>query len=374
MIKKNPFITFIIEKFQRFINYVKCGIIKFLKCVYNHRLFYIRNLLVIALALIVILAVNVLSYKCRENVPDQNSQLVWGGGDYAMVSCYTSIKDRFSQEEIMRLEYEINKTLKENGDGSIKATNRNNEKEIKKWTDGYSAKGYGTVINGNASVDGIIYGVGNDFFSLHPLTLLSGGYINTDNVMKDYIMLDEEAAWQLFGSNDVAGLFVTINGEKYVVSGVYKRPDNKINDASGNGEITFYVNYEALEKIDGTTEITDYEVIMTNPIKHYAYDYICKYFIKSDEKERENTKRDIFIVENSDRYSVEALWKHLKGFGINAMDLDEIVYPFWENVARAYEDILSVFLLINILAGTVILLAVVVMAAKTGMWVKNSKA
>ncbi|MDE7308225.1 MAG: hypothetical protein K2N61_06095 [Lachnospiraceae bacterium] len=109
--------------------------------------------------------------------------------------------DGFSTDELMRFAHEMNMALKTSEE----------EDEIK-WTDAYSGKGTLIVMNGNTSVDGTAYSVGNNFFLFHPLQLLSGGYINTKNVMKDYIFLDEEAAWRLFGSSDIAGMYAYING------------------------------------------------------------------------------------------------------------------------------------------------------------------
>ena len=43
-------------------------------------------------------------------------------------------------------------------------------------------------------------------------------------LMKDYCVIDEDAAWQLFGSNDVAGMTVYIGGVPHIVTGVIRRP------------------------------------------------------------------------------------------------------------------------------------------------------
>lgn len=296
----------------------------------------------IAIPLIIILLLQLVSVRIINAVPDQKANLSWGGKKYAQVSCLSSKEDSFTTDELRKYEYAMNQTGK--------------------WTDAYSGKGKLTVTNGNAQVDGVVYGVGNDFFTFHPLELLSGGYIDSDNVMKDYIMLDEESAWQLFGSDDVAGMSVEINGERYIVSGVYKREGSGFHKAAGNGEITFYICWEALEKMDDTAAITFYEFIMENPVRQYAYDFAVKNLVQDDNDAQDNKKKtetkERTVIENSDRYSVSNTWNRLKNFGKNAMDLDEIAYPYWENVARAYSSILCLSLVAQIVSGAVIVIVV----------------
>jgi len=352
----------IAEKIKKLCRKIKNFLTELRSCLFVNRRKFIKSGAVLLVSLVFILVLKLLSSYIAENVPNQNSCLDWGGEDYAQVSCYTSRADGFGTDELMRFEYEMNKTLKTSDD-----------EDVSKWTDAYSGKGTLTVMNGNTSVDGTAYGVGNNFFLFHPLQLLSGGYIDTKNVMKDYILLDEEAAWRLFGSSDVAGMYAYINGEPYVVAGVYKQPEGRLNTASGNGEITFYVSYEALKKYNEDTAITCYEVIMENSVKHYAYDYVKNYFQPEAENEDidtngtakaasgfsgENSDREIKIIENSDRYSVENKWEQLKNFGINSMKLDEIVYPFWENIAAAYGSVLTLLFFFQIIGWAVIVLCI----------------
>jgi ABC-type antimicrobial peptide transport system permease subunit len=344
--------------------------------------FFISGI-IIGCALLAILVLHFISSHIAGQVPDQKSCLTWGGSDYAQVSCYTSRLEGFTTDEILKFEYTLNESLKDAVDTSgmtkkqVKQAKKSqtDETQESKWTDGYSGKGTLTVMNGDTSVKGTAYGVGNDFFLIHPLQLLSGGYIDSDNVMKDYILLDEEAAWQLFGSSDVEGMSVTINGDLFIVAGVYRRPDAYFNNNSGNGEITYYVSYEALQKYDETAAITAYEVMMINPVEHYAYDYISKYFqpqstetaaTGSNDGDSDSTsssgaatRNQLKIIENSDRYSISEKWKLLKNFGLNSMDTDEIVYPYWENVAMAYGSVISGMFFLQILCVIPIVVFVV---------------
>jgi hypothetical protein len=45
------------------------------------------------------------------------------------------------------------------------------------------------------------------------------------------------------------------------------------------------------------------------------------------------------VVENSSRFSLSHRWKILKEFGVRSMRDSTLVLPYWENRARAYEDV-----------------------------------
>lgn len=365
------------EKIKKLWQKIKVFFAELGSCLYINRRKFMKSGLILLISLVLILVLNLISSSIAKNVPDQTSCLKWGGKNYSQVSCYTNRAGGFSTDEIMRFECELNKTLK-----------TSEEERVSKWTDAYSGKGTLTIMNGNTSVEGTAYGVGNNFFFFHPLQLLNGGYIDTKNVMKDYILLDEEAAWKLFGSNDIAGMYAYINGEPHVIAGVYKQPKNWPNKEAGNGEITFYVSYEVLKKYNKEASITCYEVIMENLVKHYAYNYIQNYFQpKTDEESAninktvkavsvssgEDSNRELKIIENSDRYSMKNKWKELKNFGVNSMKLDEIVYPFWENIAIAYESVLTLLFFFQITGWMITVLCVIDMIIKIYRFRKKLK-
>ena len=176
----------------------------------------------------------------------------------------------------------------------------------------------------------------------HPLKLLSGSYFSGNDVMTDYCLLDQDTAWQLFGSNDVAGQIVYISGIPHVVTGVVERPEGKLYRSAGLDGTCVYVSYATLNQYGLNHGINHYEILMPNPVTDFAYHYV-KERLGADEKETE-------IVENSRRYSLMERWKRLPKFDTRAMNGRAIIYPYWENVARGYEDILGVLTLFEMLA------------------------
>lgn len=89
------------------------------------------------------------------------------------------------------------------------------------YTDAYSGR-TSLSVSGKSpgSVTVTAVGAGGNYFLFHPLTLLSGGYISDEDYMADRVVLDAQTAFNLFGSSDVAGMEVTINGRTFPIAGV----------------------------------------------------------------------------------------------------------------------------------------------------------
>ncbi len=52
-------------------------------------------------------------------------------------------------------------------------------------------------------------------------------------------------------------------------------------------------------------------------------------------------EKNVEIVENSRRYSLPNRIKTILAFGTRSMNGKAIIYPYWENLARGYEDIFA---------------------------------
>ena len=184
-------------------------------------------------------------------------------------------------------------------------------------------------------------GIGGDFFMFHPLKLITGSYFSGNDLMQDYCIIDQDAAWQLFGSNDVVGMTVYIGNVPHIVTGVVQRPDSRMDKAAGLNSTVVYVSYETLSAYGTNNGINHYEIVMPNPVDEFAYSKV-KEGIGIDEK-------NVEIVENSRRYSLPNRIKTILAFGTRSMNGKAIIYPYWENLARGYEDIialLTVFMLL----------------------------
>ena len=74
------------------------------------------------------------------------------------------------------------------------------------------------------------------------------------------------------------------------------------------------------------------------------------------------------MVDNSVRYDILPLFNIILNFGTRSMSHHQIIYPYWENVARGYEDIFALLLLFKSVFWTLgaVLLAIVIIS-----WYKN---
>lgn len=248
--------------------------------------------------------------------------------DISQVSCFFSPNAEVSVDTIETFRHTIDKALQE---ASITQESVNPGARL--WADTFSADGKITLESDKASLEADAIGIGGDFFQFHPLNLLNGSYFSGNDLMQDYVVVDEDAAWQLFGSNDVAGMTLYIKGVPHMVTGVVKRDEGKLSEAAGLDSSLVYVSYDTLLNLGSSNGINHYEIVMPNPVSKFAYNYIEKN-IGVEEKEMQ-------VVENTTRYGFLERLKVLASFGTRSMNGKAIIYPYWENVARGYEDILG---------------------------------
>ncbi len=259
----------------------------------------------------------------------QNMAERWSSGNAtAQISCFFSVNAGITEDRIQEFEHTIDNALV---DAAVVQESENPGARL--WTDAYSADGKITISSDRGSVTGDAIGIGGDFFLFHPLKLLYGSYFSGNDLMQDYCVIDEDAAWQLFGSPDVAGMTVYISGIPHMITGVVERPQGRLEKAAGLDSTLIYVSYQTLSEYGTDNGINHYEIVMPDPVSRFAYKYV-KENLGSDEKEVE-------VVENSARYSLVSRLKLIPSFGTRSMNGKAIIYPYWENVARGYEDILA---------------------------------
>ena len=267
--------------------------------------------------------------------------------DVAQISCFFSANAGITRDAIEEFEHSMDQSLLE---ASITQESENPGARL--WVDAYSAAGRITLTTDRGSLEADAIGIGGDFFLFHPEKHLQGSYFSGNDRMQDYCVIDEDAAWQLFGSNDVAGMTVYISGVPHMIAGVIERQSGRLAEAAGLDSTLVYVSYETLELYGTNSGINHYEIVMPNPVKNFALNHV-----KENIGAKEN---EIEVLENTSRYSLLSRIKLLGAFGTRSMNGKAIIYPYWENIARGYEDIIGVltgvmlfFLLYPIILGLV---------------------
>ena len=371
-----------------------------------------RNIVFIIMAVLLLLDL-VLGLICRfiiSNLDDQLTAERWGNEDRAaMVSLFFTEDQTVTVDTIKKLEYTMENKMKEAGivseddddsenksskkivdtkplggkDGSAAEEDLVEEEPPKAYNSGYSAQGICTLEFENRKAENInTIGAGGDFFLFHPMVLVSGGYFDGDDIMKDKIVVDEFLAWELFGSSDIIGQCVTISGVNHYIAGVVKSPTGRFNEAAGLSKSVVILSYDSLAKygtiLSGRTSeaeisedgakmqtggISCYEVVMPDPVDGIAA-RVVKESAGLDDKY-------IRVVDNTNRFNGFALLEVVKEFGIRSMWTQPIFYPYWENVARAWEDVLGVLFLIRVICKVIFWLIVavlVVIAYRNKTW------
>ena len=266
--------------------------------------------------------------------------------DVAQISCFFSPNAGITEDTIRSFEHSLNNLLKE---ASIDIESENPSARL--WVDAYSADGKIILASDRGSVEADAIGIGGDFFLFHPLQLLTGSFFSGNDINQDYCVIDEDAAWQLFGSNDVAGMTVYISGIPHIVTGVVHRPEGRLEEAAGLSGTMVYVSYQTLSELGRNNGINHYEIVMPNPVSSFALNLVREN-MGTDEKEVE-------ILENTSRYSFINKLRLLADFGTRSMNGKAIIYPYWENLARGYEDIialLTLFMLLFLLYPVIMML------------------
>lgn len=272
----------------------------------------------------------------------------------AQVSCFFAEDIAVDEMQLVNFEKQLEKQLLE----VLSQEDTPKRADQRLFIDAYSSEGTITVVSEKGTLKDVnAVGIGGDFFWFHPLQLISGQYFSGADLMQDSVIIDEEAAWQLFGSNDIAGKSVMIGDVPHYISGVVKRQEGKFAESAGLEDTVVYVSCETLEAYGETSGISCYEVVAPNPVKNFVYTAV---------KEKMGIKEtDMLVVENSSRYSVESMIPVLLDFGSRSMQKRAIPFPYWENIARGYEDVRA---LVLILQSILLLIPTVIIAV--GLWIK----
>ena len=199
---------------------------------------YIRLMVLAGICIIagfILVGVGILA---SSSMTDQRLTDRWGDKkNFAQVSVFFSELAGFDENGAEGLKHTIEKELKD-------ASYVREEGGPKIWLNAYSATGKALIASKYNSVDVKVVGVSGDFFQFHPLEVVSGSFFESDYVMKDLILLDEYTSFTLFGSNDVVGQVVELAGETFVVCGVYRNTETRLDKLAGNDEPAVFFAHE----------------------------------------------------------------------------------------------------------------------------------
>lgn len=202
------------------------------------------QLLTAALSLLLWSILQCFRLSLQNSLPDQNAAARWSKNhDVAQISIFFTEDQKITEDSVKELAWKLTQALTEQAIGKDEKKSSGRELVM-----AYSAEGQITLNREGKTLTVNAVGVGGDFFLFHPLTLLSGQYLNTSLDMKDGIVLDEDTAWQLFGSSNIVGQTVEIGGLPFYIRGVVKKPTGRLEKAAGLSQSLVFVDYSMLQK------------------------------------------------------------------------------------------------------------------------------
>ena len=239
---------------------------------------------------------------------------------FAQISCFVPVDEAVSQSDIYAFRLKL---LDEYHKAALDADGTDGL-----WVDAWSGIGKLTVSSSRATGEASVIAVGGDFFTLHPLRLLSGSYIAESDLMHDRVLLDEDLAWLLFGGVELQGMSLRINGEPFVVAGVIEREQDSASLLAYTAGQGLYMSYDAWVGLTEDENITCYELVSAEPVDGWTARVA-----------RENFKLGRGeVLLNSGRFRPARLLGLLRDFDTRSIRGVGMVYPYWENAARVTED------------------------------------
>lgn len=274
------------------------------------------------------------------------------GERYAQLSAFISPNANVDESSILQ-------SMTSNIDSSLLEASLEANENARLYSYSYSAESKVTVSKINqetgmtekSGLSATAMGVGADFFLFHRLKLLSGSYIDTyDRVLNDTIVIDNNVAWQFFGSPNVAGKTLQVNGKTCYIAGVCDIDEEYSEFYGENPRI--YMSYSLLEELSGELSITCVEVCMPDPVKDFAAD-IFKGALGVREEYVE-------YVENSSRFSDSGLFALLKASSRRSVRTKLVAYPYWENTAVILADRASLLFLGKLIPIVIISIIIII--------------
>jgi len=282
---------------------------------------------------------------------------------YSQVSVFCQPVSGYSSSFADGIHSYVEKKLKEDDHLS-------DDENVNTWLDAYSSVFSQINVNvpgssGNGSLCSVT-GVSGEFFKFHPLELISGNYIYGEELRNDRVVIDENAAWNLFSSFDVTGMHILFGGKEYEIAGVVRPEQGKAEKTAYPSIPLIYMHYNALEEGNFDGKLLCYEAVIPNPVENYAKNIILgsagiDTMVSSEEELQKNIDAlDYEIIENSTRYSNSQLADEIKNVGKSSIVKKAIPYPYWENAARVMKTKLTVLFAAAIVTGSLAALMLLV--------------
>lgn len=246
------------------------------------------------------------------------------GEDYARIAVYP--EEKYSYDGINALRVAIDSRL----------ISDSHSAEGRLWYDGFISFGNASVSTlDTPSFNAQMISAGGDFFTLYDLEFISGTPFRDDDNYSDRVVIDERAAFKLYGNANCIDMPLYINSREYYVAGVFRAEEGKAWEMQFGESPCVIIP----DEIADSNLYSCYEIVMPNPVDDYALTVVT---------DAAGEKADIVDVTN--RNTFKNLFRGISDFTTRSYVVRPISYPWFENTARGNSDALSLMLLFSIIS------------------------
>lgn len=296
-----------------------------------------RRLALLILCAILLLGASFCFLKTRSLsrlLPSQYAAERWQGeGEtkFSQISCFLPPDEAVDLNKIYGFRYALLDKLHEAGFEA--------DTDTRLFRDAWSVAGKENVTSELGKGEASVLAVGGNYFDFHPIRLLNGSYLAEEDLMQDRVLLDEELAWMLFGGTDLQGQELKIASQPFVVAGVIQREQDFASRLAYSNGPGLYMSFDAYRLLHEEAKADCYELVLAEPVDDFSLSVVKEKFpIGKGE-----------IVENSGRFTFSRLLQIIGQYGKRSMQTHGVLYPYWENAARAVEDWSALYLLLGLI-------------------------
>lgn len=188
--------------------------------------------------------------------------------------------------------------------------------DIPPFVTAYGAKSSGLAVYAHRRAEAELWSVSRDFFTLHAFSMAEGGPGTFADTGSEAV-LNEAAAFALFGSSDCIGEDIQISGLGWRVIAVIREPDGAANEAAFGTAPRIFL------PIADNDPVTFYEAILP--------EYYTGYAAQSLQNATGQT-----VTTSTGRFRLSRLWEQVKDFFRSPPEQTPSLPP-WEQAARLAE-------------------------------------
>ena len=261
-------------------------------------------------------------------------------GKSVFLSSYFAEQSGITVKHIYELDAQVRKSLITNGEAEPKTTYS------------YSGCSEVSVQNKDIQMEVTAIGVGENFFYFHPVSLLSGSYFYPEQQGLDLVIIDQNLAWVLYGSDNIVGMSIEIGGKPHRIAGVMKWEKSGLQKRAGYNKPLIFMSYPSLKGMDETLSVTACDVLMSEITSGFGKTTL-KSYLETNMGLREN---QYDIVNHTKRLKKSSLKSALEQMKYNSMKTKQLSYPYWENMSRYVRDECARLLCVQMVAERITVL------------------